>query len=112
MSSEQLTERAKDTLKAVREKLEKAEEAAHKGLVKAAPAVQKSLDASLDAASKGFNATMKTIGSATEREQLPLLRAYSRFLTGQAEYVQSRIRVLEERAASKKVPAETPAKQP
>lgn len=109
MSSEELSVRAKDALRVVREKLEKAEEAAHKGVLKAAPALQKSLDGSFEAASKGFNATMKTIGSATEREQLPLLRAYNRFLTGQAEYVQSRIKTLEERMGSKKGPNETSA---
>jgi chemotaxis regulatin CheY-phosphate phosphatase CheZ len=103
MSSGQATAKAKDTLNAVKELLEKAEESAHKAMNKAAPAVQKSLDASLEAASKGFNATMKTIGTRTEKEQLELLRAYKKFLDGQAAFVDSRITAIEQRAGSRTV---------
>ncbi|HZW85259.1 MAG TPA: hypothetical protein VFE91_05095 [Nitrososphaerales archaeon] len=102
MSTEQVAGKAKETIKALKEALERAEEAAQKGISKAAPAIQKSLDNSLEAASKGFASTMKTIDSVTEREQLPLLRAYGKFLSGQAEYVEARVKVLEERASTTK----------
>jgi len=49
MSTEQVAEKAKQTLKTVRELLEKS-----------APAVQKSIDTSLEAASKEFNATTQS----------------------------------------------------
>ena len=97
MSTEQVTERAKQTLKAMKERLEKAEESTHRALEKAAPAVQKSIDASVEAAAKGFSATMQTIDGATMEDQLKLLKAYRKFLGGQADYVDGRIRTLEDK---------------
>lgn len=101
MSSEDLSEKAKQTLKAVKELLEKAEESTQKALEKAAPKLQKSVDTSMDAAAKGFTSTMKAIDGATGREQLELLKAYRRFINGQGALVDSRISVLEEKAKSK-----------
>jgi len=101
MSSEDLSEKAKQTLKSVKELLEKAEESTQKALEKAAPKLQKSVDSSMDAAAKGFSATMKAIDGATAREQLELLRGYRRFINGQGELVDSRIRVLENKEKSK-----------
>lgn len=101
MSSEQVTAKAKQTLKTVRELLEKAEESTHKALEKAAPAVRKSVDTSMEATAKGFATTMKAIEGATGREQVELLKVYRRFLGGQVEFVESRIKSLEEKAQSK-----------
>ena len=95
MSTEQVTGKAKQTLKAMKEFLERAEESTHKALEKAAPAVQKSIDSSVDAAAKGFTSTMQTIDGAAQEDQLKLLKAYRKFLGGQAEYVDGRIRDLE-----------------
>jgi hypothetical protein len=95
LSSEDLSEKAKQTIKAFKELLEKAEESTERALVRAAPKVQKSVDASLDTAAKGFTATMKAIDGATSREQLELLRAYRKFISGQVELLDSRIRTLE-----------------
>jgi hypothetical protein len=92
MSAEQAAVKARDALKAVKELLEKAETAANRGLTRAAPAVQRSIDSSLEAAAKGFASTMRTIDSVTEKEQLDLLNMYDRFLSGQSEFVQARIR--------------------
>ncbi|MDG7007015.1 MAG: hypothetical protein JRN06_02085 [Nitrososphaerota archaeon] len=97
MSTEQVTERAKQTLKTMKEFLEKAEESTQRTLEKAAPTVQKSIDASVEAAAKGFSATMQTIDGATMEDQLKLLRAYRKFLGGQADFVDGRIRVLEDK---------------
>ncbi len=102
MSTEQVSERTKRTLKTVKELLEKAEDSTHKALNKATPVVQKSVDSSLEAAAKGFSATMKSIDGATVKEQLPLLRAYKKFLAGQVEFVESRIKALEEKSQSGK----------
>ena len=95
MSAEPVSDRARQTLKFVRELLQKAEDSTHKALEKAAPAVQKSIDTSLEAAGKGFNATMQTIDGATVGDQLKLLKVYRKFLGGQADYVEKRIRDLE-----------------
>ena len=100
MNSE-VPEKTRDTLKSIRELLEKAEQMARKELTKAAPAVQKSLDASLEVAARGFNATMKNIDARTEKEQLGLLEAYGKFLAGQTEFVETKLRSLQGRAASK-----------
>lgn len=101
MSSDQVAEKARQTLKSMKELLEKAEESTHKALDKAAPAVQKSVDSSLEAAAKGFNSTMKSFEGATGREQLDLLRTYKKFLDGQVQFVESRIRSLESKGRPK-----------
>ncbi len=98
MSSEQVSEKAKQTLKTVRELLEKAEDSTHKVLERAAPAISKSVDSSMEAAAKGFSSTMKSIDSATHEDQVKLLKAYKRFLGGQVDFVDSRIRDLEDKA--------------
>jgi DNA anti-recombination protein RmuC len=99
LSSEDLSEKAKQTIKAFKELLEKAEESTEKALVRAAPKVQKSVDASLDTAAKGFTATLEAIDGATSREQLELLKAYKKFVSGQVELLDSRIRTLEQKKA-------------
>lgn len=97
MSTDPVTERAKQTLKTMKELLEKAEASTHKALEKAAPAVSKSIDTSLEAAAKGFNVTLQSIDAATVDDQAKLLRAYKKFLGGQADYVDKRIRDLEQK---------------
>ncbi len=101
MSSDQVSERAKQTLRVVKEMLGKAEVAAQKALDRAAPAVQKSVGASMDAAAKGFSATMQSIDGATSREQVEFLKAYRRVLQGQVEFVDARIKDLGARSQSK-----------
>ncbi len=97
MSSDQVTERARQTLKSVKELLEKAEDSTHNALNRAAPVLQKSIDASMETAAKGFTATMRTIDGATTREQLSLLKTYKKFLSGQVELVEGRITALEKK---------------
>lgn len=89
--------RAKRTLKIVRNLLEKAEASTQKALEKAPTAVQKSIDTSLEAAAKGFNATIQSIDEATVEDQVKLLKVYKKFLGGQEEYVDSRIKDLEQK---------------
>ena len=101
MSSEQVSQKAKDTFKSVKELLEKAEETTHKALGKAAPALQKSIDTSMEAAAKGFNATMKSIDGATSGDQVKLLKAYRKFLAGQVDFVDARVKTIEEKAQTK-----------
>ncbi len=95
MSSGEASQGTRNTLKTVRELLEKAEDSARKALDRTAPAVQKSVETSMDAASKGFAATMKSIDGATTKEQLEVLRAYRKVLGGQVDFVDSRIKALE-----------------
>ena len=100
MSSDQMTEKAKQTLKSLKELLEKAEDSTQRALEKAAPALQKSIDTSMGAAANGFNASMKSIDGATVGDQIKILKAYRKFLSGQVEFVETRIRALEEKASS------------
>ena len=102
MSSDQVAKKAKETLKSVRELLEKAEDSTHRALDRAAPALQKSLAASMEAAAKGFGATMRSIDGATGGDQVKLLRAYRKFLSGQVDFVDSRIKDLEDKAQASK----------
>lgn len=96
MSSE-VSQKARQTLKSLREILEKAESSAHDALEKAAPVVQRSLDLSMETAMKGFIKTMKTIDGATAGDQVKLLKAYRNLLGGQIEFVDARIRSLQEK---------------
>ena len=98
MSTEQVTQKAKQTIRSVKEMLGKAEDSTHRALDRAAPAVVKSLDASLEAASKAFAKTTKTIDGATTDEQVKLFRAYKKLLEGQVGLLDARIMALEERA--------------
>lgn len=102
MSSEEVAEKGKEAWKAVKNILEKAEQTVHKELQKAAPVVQRSLDSSLETASKAFSASVKTIDSRTEPEQLGLIRAYKKFLAAQLEYLDGKLKSLEDRAKAKK----------
>jgi vacuolar-type H+-ATPase subunit E/Vma4 len=95
MSTEQMSEKAKQTLKSVKELLDKAEESTRRALDKAAPKVKRSVGSSMDSAAKGFSATMKSIDGATSKEQLDLLRAYRRVLGAQVDFVDSRISAVE-----------------
>ena len=96
MSSEQVSQKAKETFKSLMEMLERAEDATHKIVEKAAPALQRSIDTSMEAAANGFNATMKSIDGATVGDQIKLLRAYRKFLAGQVSFVEARIKALEQ----------------
>jgi len=95
MCSDQVADMAKQTLKTVKEILEKAEDTTQRALERAAPKLQKSVDASMEAPAKGFTVTMKSIEEATMADQVKLLRAYRRFLAGQADFVEAKIKVLE-----------------
>jgi vacuolar-type H+-ATPase subunit E/Vma4 len=101
LSSEDLSQKAKHTIMSVKELLEKMEESTKRALEKAAPKVQKSVDTSMDAAAKGFTGTMKAIDGATANEQLELLKVYKKFINGQGEFVDGRIKALEEKAKPK-----------
>jgi len=95
MSSDQVAQKARQTLKGLKELLEKAEETTQKVLEKAAPALQKSIDSSMEAAASGFSASMKSIEGATAGDQVKLLNAYKKFLAGQMDFVEARIKDLE-----------------
>lgn len=93
MSAEQDAS-GKQTKRSVREILAKAERSAHATLKRAAPAVQRSAETSMEAASKGFTATMKSIDTATAREQFDLLKAYRRVLSAQVSLIDSRLNAI------------------
>jgi hypothetical protein len=100
MSTEKVAQAAKETIKSVKEALGKAEEATHRALDQVAPALQRSMNSSMEAASKGFSATMRSIDSATSGDQVKLLKAYRTLLSGQMDFVEARIRSIEEKDPS------------
>jgi hypothetical protein len=99
MSSGQTT--SKDTWDLLKEILQKTQAEVRKQIDQATPVVQRTVGSSVEAANRGFNATMKSISSHTEKEQLELLRAYRNVLSGQSQFVDSRVKALEERARAK-----------
>lgn len=101
MSTQDLSDRMKETWKSVKEQLEKANARLEKEIGMAAPGVKKSLRGSYESASKGFNSSMKAIDGATEPEQVRLLQAYKRLLTSQLGFVDERLREIEARTAAK-----------
>ncbi len=104
MSTEQASEKAKETWKSAKKLAAKAGDSVQKELDKAGPALQKSLDTSMDSAGKFFNSTIKSIDTHTEKEQLELLRAYKKLLNHQSGFVDTKLKSLEERTAAKKDP--------
>lgn len=92
--NEEQDSRGRQTMKSVRQILDKAEKSAQTALKKAAPAVQKSVETSMEAASKGFTATMRSIDTATAREQFDLLNAYKKVLSAQVNLVDSRLNTI------------------
>ena len=101
MSSEPAKDKAKQTLRSVKQMLGKAEDSTRKVLDKAAPTFQRSLDASMETTAKAFDKTVKSIDGATLGDQAKLFKAYRKFLGGQVDFVDSRIKTLEEKAQSK-----------
>ena len=97
MSEDQEPPRTRQALKSVREVIEKARQSTEKALYRAAPVVHRSLASSVDAANKAFVKSMKTIDGATAGDQARLLKAYRKVLSGQVEFVDSRIRALEDK---------------
>lgn len=97
VSGEQAPPRTQQALKSVKEIIEKAQDSTEKALYRAAPVVQKSLVTSVDAANKAFAKTMRTVDGATAGDQARVLRAYRKVLSGQIEFVDSRIKAIEEK---------------
>ena len=105
MSTGQATRDTWDTLK---ELLDRTEAQVRKEVNQAAPVVRRSVGASIEAATRGFDSTMKKISHHTETEQLELLKAYHRFLSGQIDFVDSRLKELEHHSQTRpEAPART-----
>jgi hypothetical protein len=92
--------KARQAVARVREAMQKAEESTQKAIGAATPALSRSLEKSMEAASKAFGRTVKAIDGATASDQVALFRAYRRFLSGQLEFVDSRIKALEEKSGT------------
>ena len=100
MSSQELKLKLKETFKSVRELLIALRKATHEQLTRTAPRVARTLDKSFDRASRSLSDTLKLISKKTNREQLELLKAYRSFLQKQTEFVEAKIRALEDQQPS------------
>ena len=96
MSADQSTG-TKDAWESFKELLAKTDAEVTKQIRQATPVVQRSVGASIETATRGFDSTMKGISKHTEREQLELLKAYRKFLSSQSEFVDARLKGLDER---------------
>jgi len=95
MSSDEVKDKAKETLRSVKGLLKAVTESVDAELKKNAPRVANTLDRSFEAASKSLTDTLGVIDRKTGKEQLELLKAYGSFIQKQAEIVQGRISDLE-----------------
>jgi hypothetical protein len=100
LNANKVTEATKDTWETLRELQEKTETELRKEISKAAPGVQRFMGVSIEAGTKEFDATMKAVSDHTEEEQIDLLRAYRRFLSGQLRFVDFRLSELDKRTKS------------
>ena len=100
MSAEEVKLRLKETVRSVRELIIALRKVTHDQLARTAPKVAHTLDKSFDRASKGLSDTLTLISKKTSREQLELLNAYKSLLQKQTEFVEGRIRALEEKQPS------------
>jgi len=101
MSTSQAAEKAKDAWESFKELLAKTDAEVRKEINQATPVVQRSVGASIETATKTFDSTMKSISKRTEKEQLELLKAYRKFLSSQSDFVDSRLKNLDERVRNK-----------
>lgn len=104
LSAEPQKRAPRGALRSVVEAMERAVVTTQKSIEKATPVIQKSLDRSMKAAGVAFARTMKTIDGATAEDQARLFRAYRKLLAAQLDYVDSRIRALDERRPPPPVP--------
>lgn len=95
MSAQEVKQKAKETLKSVREMLAKSEKAVHQQLEKTTPKVVNTLDASFEKASRGMSETLSTIDRKTRKEQIELLKAYRSFLQKQVDLIDGRLKAIE-----------------
>lgn len=95
VSSGEVKQKAKETLKSATELLKAVKESVHTELETTAPKVVNTLDRSFDKASSGLSDTLRVIDRKTGKEQIELLKAYGSFLQKQSEMIQSRISDLE-----------------
>ncbi|MBI3023720.1 MAG: hypothetical protein HYY68_08395 [Thaumarchaeota archaeon] len=98
VSSREVGERAKETVKSVRELLRAVKNAVHDQLRRGAPTVVNALDRSFETASKTLLETLRVVDKKTNKEQTELLRAYQSFLQKQVELIEGRLKVLERAA--------------
>ncbi len=98
VSSREVGERAKETVKSVRELLRAVKNAVHDQLRRGAPTVVNALDRSFETTSKTLLETLRVIDKKTNKEQTELLRAYQSFLQKQVELIEGRLKVLERAA--------------
>lgn len=101
MSSSQVSKKAKDTMKSVKENLERAKTTTQNAIGRATPVMAKSLDSTMETASNVLSKTAKTIDSATASDQARLYRAYRKLLMGQVEFVDQRVKALESKTQAK-----------
>jgi hypothetical protein len=80
--------------------LEKAEAEIRRELRGASPVVEYYLRAPIESATRAFDGTMKSVSNCTEKEQVELLKTYRRFLSGEMQLVESRLRELDLRVQS------------
>jgi len=78
--------------------LEKTEGEIRRELRGASPVVDYYLRVPIETATRAFDGTMKSISNNTEKEQLELLNTYHKFLAGQIQLVESRLKELSQRA--------------
>lgn len=95
MSSQEVKLRLEETIRSVRELLVALMKAAHEQLNRT-PRIAHVLDKVFDGVTKELSETLELISKRTSREQLELLEAYRSLLQKQMEFVEARIRVLEE----------------
>ncbi len=96
MSGQDVRIKLRETVRSVKELLTALKKATHEQLSRTAPKVTHTLDKSFDRASKGLSDTLGLISKKASREQLELLKSYRSFLRKQSEFVEVKIRTMEQ----------------
>jgi signal transduction protein with GAF and PtsI domain len=91
MSSKEVKEKLKTTVKSVKELMEVVVKATHAEITSKSPKLVHTLDSSIDKASGAFTDALRTIDKRTLKEQRTLLEAYKTFLNKQIELLDRKL---------------------
>ncbi len=95
MSSDEVVEKFKETLRSAKELLVTVKKTANAELSKTAPKLVHSLDKSFEEATGALSDTLVIIDKEAKREKLQLLNTYKSFLKRQEELIDKRIKSAE-----------------
>ena len=96
-ATERVKKSVRDSIKSTEEFIETMKRTLQNELAKTTPDIEHALDRSLDGAGQALSIALESVETTTTREQIELLNGYRRFLQGQIEFVDNRLKAMKKR---------------